>query len=135
MDEIGGFKPTGRVFHGPAADLVELVDEDDLRHTAIVFRSEYSDHPAINTALEVVLGFVESPMVTGLVEMVHHDVENSAFVYPTGQAYSVGEVIRTYADLGQVAGVRAGLEFMFAAGEILVEGAEAGDRGAQEANG
>jgi len=127
MDEIGGFKPTGRVFHGPAADLVELVDEDDLRHTAIVFRSEYSDHPAINSALEVVLGFVESPMVTGLVEMVHYDFAISAFVYPTGQAYSVGEVIRTHADMGKVAGVRAGLEFMFAAGEILVEGAEAGE--------
>jgi len=106
---------------------VELVNDSGYRHTAIAFHPEYRDHPAINSALAVVLGFLESPMVTGLVEMVDHDRDEAAFVYPTGQAWSVAEVNRTFADFGEAPGVRAGLELMYAVGEILVEAAETGE--------
>jgi hypothetical protein len=127
MNPIAGLSTTGRRLHGPASDLIELVSESGYRHTAIVFHPEYRDHPAINSALSVVVGFLESPMVTGMVELFSHDTSEGAFIYPTGQATSVAELNRTFADFGEAPGVRAGLELMFAAGEILIEAAETGE--------
>ncbi len=127
MNPIAGLSTTGRRLHGPASDLIELVSESGYRHTAIVFHPEYRDHPAINSALAVVAGYLESPMVTGMVELFTHDTSEGAFVYPTGQATSVAELNRTFADFGEAPGVRAGLELMYAAGEILIEAAETGE--------
>jgi hypothetical protein len=127
MNPIAGLSTTGRRLHGPASDLIELVSESGYRHTAIVFHPEYRDHPAINSALSVVAGYLESPMVTGMVELFAHDTSEGAFVYPTGQATSVAELNRTFADFGEAPGVRAGLELMYAAGEILIEAAETGE--------
>jgi len=126
-DSIGGLAVTGRKLIGPASDLVELDSDNGLRHTAIVFHPEYRAHDAIGSALDVVLGFLESPMVTGLVELTGVDRDKGAFIYPTGEAWSVAEVIRLLADYGEPAGVRAGLELMYAAGQILVEAADVGD--------
>ena len=126
MQSIAGLTATGRKLVGPAADLVELTAENGLRHTAVVFHPEYRDHNALNGALTVVRGYLESPMVTGMVELVEHAPEEGAFVYPTGQTWSVAEVIRTQADVGEPAGIRAGLELMYTAGQILVEAAEVG---------
>ncbi|NOY27485.1 MAG: hypothetical protein GXP62_16605 [Oligoflexia bacterium] len=126
-DTICGLSVTGRKLIGPASDLVELDSDSGLRHTAVVFHPEYRGHNAISSALDVVLGFLESPMVTGLVELVGVDQDQGAFVYPTGEAWSVAEVIRLLADYGEPAGVRAGLELMYACGQILVEAADAGD--------
>jgi serine/threonine protein kinase len=117
---------TGRQWIGPASDLVEVEDEDGLKHTAIVFHEEWRQHPAITDALGVVLGFLESPMVTGLVELVHQDTTKGMFVYPTGMVWSVAEVVRLLSDRGERGGIRAGLELMYTAGQILVEGADAG---------
>jgi len=127
MDSIAGLTTTGRRIHGPASDLVELVAESGLRHTAVVFHPEYRESQAINSALSVVLGYLESPMVTGMVELVAHEPQQGAFVYPTGQASSVAEINRAYADLGEAPGTRAGLEFMYAAGEILTDASETGE--------
>ena len=80
---------TGRKWIGPASDLVEVEDRDGLKHTAIVFHEEWRQHPAITDALGVVLGFLESPMVTGLVELVERDASKGMFVYPTGMVWSV----------------------------------------------
>ena len=80
MNPIAGLDTTGRRLHGPASDLVELVNESGYRHTGVVFHPEYRDHHAINSALAVVLGYLESPMVTGMVEMVAHDRAEGAFV-------------------------------------------------------
>lgn len=126
MESIGGLVATGRKLRGPGSDLVELDSPKGLKHTAVQFHPEYRSHNAINDALSVVRGFLESPMVTGLVELVRDDPNEGAFIYPTGQVWSVAEVIRTMADLGEPAGVRAGLELMFAAGRILVEAADTG---------
>ena len=81
MDQIAGMSATGRKLLGPASDLWELQDDKGYRHTAIVFHPEYRKHNAINDALKVVLGFLESPMVTGLCELVAHDQNNAAFVF------------------------------------------------------
>ncbi len=127
METLGGFQKTGRVTRGPASDLVELLDEHGFPHTAIAFHAQYREHPAIGPALEVVKGFLEAPYVTGMVELVEHLPDEGAFVYPTGESWSVHEVIRKLADLGQTAGVRAGLELMYAAGQVLIEAAESGE--------
>ncbi len=127
METIGGLVPTGRRLRGPASELVELDSPKGLKHTAIVFNPEYRDHNGINDALAVVLGFLESPMVTGIVELVEHDRANGAFVYPTGQVWSIAEVVRYFADKGEVAGTRSALELMYEAGRILVDAAETGE--------
>jgi len=126
METLGSFERTGRVTKGPGSDLVELVDDGGLRHTAVVFHDVYRGHPAIGPALDVIVGFLEAPYVTGLVELVDRP-EEGAFVYPTGEAVSVYELVRGLADAGETGGVRAGLEILYAAGEILVEAAEAGE--------
>lgn len=127
MSPIAGMTPTGRSRVGPASDLVEVQDEDGVVHTAIVFHEQWRDHSAITDALGVILGFLESPLVTGLVELVGHSPEEGAFLYPTGQVRSVSDLVRALSDCGQVGGVRAGLELMYTAGQILTEGAEAGE--------
>lgn len=128
METIAGYTVTGRQLRGPASDLVELSAQNGLRLTAIVFHPEYRGHRALNEALDVVRGFLESPLVTNLCELSGEDKDAGAFVYPTGQCWSVAEVIRALADMGQPEGhVRAGLELMHAAGEILIEAAERGE--------
>ena len=127
MDTIAGYARTGRQLLGPASDLVELQSSSGQRLTSVVFHPEYRGHNAINAALDVVVGFLEAPMVDGLAELVAHDRANAGFVYPTGQAWSVAEVIRTLSDLGECAGVRAGVELMKQCGTILVEAAEVGE--------
>lgn len=126
MQKIGRFTMTGRKLLGPGADLIELDADNGLRHTAIVFQPQYRAHRAINEALDVVRGFLEAPLVSGLVELVDHDREQGAFIYPTGQSWSVAEVIRALADMGESGGLRAGLELMYAAGQILTEASEIG---------
>ncbi|MFZ5477509.1 MAG: hypothetical protein ACOZNI_12105, partial [Myxococcota bacterium] len=127
MSNLSGYTRTGRVQLGPGSDLVEMQTADGQRHTAIVFHPEYRSHNAINAALGVVLGFLESPMVSGLTDLGGYELSESSFAYPTGQAWSVAEVIRTLSDLGEVGGVRAGVELMARGGEILVEAAETGE--------
>ncbi len=126
MLAIPGFVDTQRVLKGPGADLVELESTEGYLHTAVVFHPEYRKHPAITRALSVVLGFLESPMVTGLSELVAHDYQQGAFVYPTGRCWSLAQVVRTLAEMGKTAGLRAGLELMYSAGEILVDASEMG---------
>jgi hypothetical protein len=126
MESVAGFATTGRRLVGPGADLIELTSDNGLRHTAVVFHPEVRDHDSLNSALDVVRSYLESPMVTGMVELVEHDRDEGAFVYPTGQVWSVAEVIRNLADAGETAGIRAGLELLYAAGQILVEAADVG---------
>jgi hypothetical protein len=126
MESIAGLTCTGRQLLGPASDLVEVENDNGLCHTAIVYHKEYRQHSAITDALGVVLGFLESPLVTGLVELVGRDAEAGALIYPTGPVWSLAEVIRIMSDGGKAGGVRAGLELMYTSGQILVEGAEAG---------
>ena len=129
MDSIAGYATTGRRLKGPASDIVELTGDRGQMLSAVVFHPEFRTHRGINEALDVVARFLEDPMVPDLVEMVGRDQELGAFVYPTGQVWAVADVIRILADLGETAGVRAGLELMHRAGTVL---AEAADFGASE---
>jgi len=128
METIAGFLRTGRTTLGPGADLIELSSDDGFRHTAIVFHPACREHPAIGPALEVVKGYLEAPYVTGLLELTAHEREAGAFVYPTGEAWSVAEVVRILGDQGRTGGIRAGLELMYAAGQVLGEAAESGEQ-------
>ncbi|MCB9675043.1 MAG: hypothetical protein H6737_07995 [Alphaproteobacteria bacterium] len=117
-------KSTGRLLAGPGGSLVELTDDRDLKHMAVVFDPAYRDHPCLNGDLEQRIGFMEAPEVTGLARMVAHTPEEGAFVYPTGTVWSVAEVVRELASMGEVGGVKAALELCFMTGEILVEAAD-----------
>lgn len=128
METIAGFLRTGRTTLGPGADLIELSSDDGFRHTAIVFHPACRDHPAIGPALDVVIGYLEAPYVTGLLELSAHERDAGAFVYPTGEAWSVAEVVRILGDGGKTGGIRCGLELMFAAGQVLAEAAESGEQ-------
>jgi len=129
MDTVAEFSDTGRSIRGPASDLVEVTSSNGLRHTAIVFHPEFRSHRGINTDLDVVIGFLESPLVTGLSDLVARDESVGAFVYPTGQAWSISEVIRSLSDLGCRDGhIRGGLELMSIAGQILTEASDRGQR-------
>jgi hypothetical protein len=102
-------------------------DEDGVVLTALIYHSDWRQHPAITDALGVIIGFLESPLVTGLVELVGHVPAEGVFLYPTGSVRSVAEVVRMLSDRGERGGIRAGLELMYTAGQILVEGAESGE--------
>ncbi|MCO4744019.1 MAG: hypothetical protein KC912_04475 [Proteobacteria bacterium] len=126
MDSIAGMKPTGRRISGPASDLIELEADNGLKHTAVAFKEVFWERPGITSSLTVILGFLESPMVTGLVELVHRDPDEGLFVYPTGSVWSVAEVIRAMSNAGRVPGIRAGLELCYVAGQVLMEAGESG---------
>lgn len=128
MTTIAGMQTTGRQLRGPASDLIELEGGNGLRHTAVSFHPQYRSHNGINDALTVVQGFLETPLVTGLMELVAQDRDHGAFIYPTGQVWSVAETIRLLADNGQTAGIRAGLELMYGCAQVLIEAADAGER-------
>jgi serine/threonine protein kinase len=127
MSSIAGHTGTGRKLIGPASDLFEVEDAEGLKHTAIVFHDEWRAHPAITDALGVIKGYLESPLVTGLVELTGHAPGDGAFLYPTGKVWSVAEIVQALSDRGERGGIRAGLELMYTAGQILTEGAEAGE--------
>jgi len=126
MVEIAGLTATGRQLKDPAATLVELENDDGLRHTSIVFDDALTGHEALTLNVELVQSFMEYPMVKGLVEMSHCDLTKSAFTYPTGNVWTLTEVMRIYRDVGQVAGVRAALELCYLCAEIIKEAGETG---------
>ena len=59
MLEFGGFKPSGRQYAGPASDLVELVADSGLKHTAIVFKEKFREHEALHLDVELIRSFLE----------------------------------------------------------------------------
>ena len=126
MVEIAGLTATGRQLKDAAATLVELEDDDGLRHTSIVFDEAVRGHEALTLNVRLVQSFMEYPMVKGLVEMSHCDLEQAAFTYPTGNVWTLTEVMRIYRDVGQEAGVRAALELTYLCAEILHEAGETG---------
>jgi hypothetical protein len=126
MVEIAGLTATGRQLKDPAATLVELENDSGLRHTSIVFDDSLRGHEALTLNVELVQSFMEYPMVKGLVEMSHCNLEHSTFTYPTGNVWTLTEVMRIYQDIGQVVGVRAALELCYLCAEILKEAGETG---------
>lgn len=122
---FGGMAPTGRRLVGPASDLVE-VDGRGQRWTAVVFHENCRRHPALVDAVRPIQNFLAKPLVTGLVALEQQIPDEGAFIYPTGNVWSVAEIVRTLADLGQTGGVRAGLELTYLAAQVLHEASESG---------
>ncbi|MEZ4234761.1 MAG: hypothetical protein R3F59_01070 [Myxococcota bacterium] len=125
-DTIAGMARTGRRVAAPAADLVELVAGNGLKHFALVHRPTWQGHPLLTTELQTRLGFMEQPDTTGIARLVAHDPDTATFVYPTGTVWPVAEVVRTFADTGGAAGVKAGLELCYLVAEALVEASDGG---------
>lgn len=130
MPPVSSFTPTGRQQLGPASDLLELQNQSGEFFTAIRFHPEYQKHNVLNNALFTVLGFLESPMVDGMPDLIAYDLESSTFVYPTGKTWSIAEIVQVLADQGQCGGPKAGMELMLKAGRILVEATEMGESAA-----
>ena len=110
---------------GPDADLVPL--DGGSKH-AIVFHAPFRGLAPLNSGLEAVASFLEMPMAAGVAGLVSRDPATGTFVYATGQAWSVAEIVGTLAAKGEVGGVRAGLELCELTALILQEGAELGHK-------
>jgi hypothetical protein len=117
---------TGRRIAGPVSELVELESDDGILHTAIVFDEKYRGLPVLTQAIELARGFMEFPMVAGLVELSHFLPKDGAYVYPTGNARSLAEIIKYYRDTKSKFSKRAALELCYLAGLILQEASETG---------
>ncbi|MEZ4319887.1 MAG: hypothetical protein R3F61_20420, partial [Myxococcota bacterium] len=118
--------PTGRELRDPAANLVECVDSKGLKHTVVAFDEGYRGHTALTTGVELILSFMEYPMVTGLVECIDADMAQARFAYPTGTIWTLKEVMRGFDQVGQAVGARAALEICYLGGMILHEAGETG---------
>jgi hypothetical protein len=126
VEEWFGLQPTGRQFREPTGTAVELVDAEGLICTGLAFDAPWHGHAALTRPISLVRSFLEYPMVVGLVELTHVDLDHARFTYPTGTVYSLKEVMRIHGDLGLPVGPRAALELAWLAGHVLVEGAQNG---------
>ena len=126
MDPIGGRKPTGRQFAGPCTDLVEFIDDDALRHIALVYHDEWSDHDGLGSPMDRVRGLMSKTGVIGLPNLVDVSSDNRTWMYATGTAWSVAEMVRALTEAGQKGSIRAGLELCYLAAEVLLEASDLG---------
>ncbi|MEO0601525.1 MAG: hypothetical protein AAF211_08820, partial [Myxococcota bacterium] len=126
MKQYFGLRPTGRQFKDAGSTLVELIDEAGLRHTAIVLFDPFLEDADLGLDFRGVQSFLEHPMVTGLVELRHHDLLTGVFVYPTGPMWSIREILRIARDRKSALGVRTAIELGILGTEILVEASETG---------
>lgn len=124
MQTIAGMQGTGRRLTGPGISLEEVANGKGVKHSVLLVDAAHRDHPTLHSDLEFGIGFMEQPEVTGLVRLASHSPDEGAFVYPTGTVWSVAEIVRELASVGEVCGIKAGLELCYMAGEILVEAAD-----------
>ncbi|MEQ1572543.1 MAG: hypothetical protein ABMA64_43385, partial [Myxococcota bacterium] len=125
---------TGRRVAAPALDLVELVAGNGLKHLALVYHDRWKGHPLLSAELQERIGFMEQPPSSAIARLVSHEPETGTFVYPSGTVWTVGEVVKTFADGGAAAGVKAGLELCYLVGEALVDAVDAAPRVARHGN-
>ncbi len=116
--EILGMK-VQREYKGPAARLVELLDDNDRNYVGIVFYEQFRNHSALTNSLDGLMGFLQCPVARGITPLHSYGYEQGAFIYETGKCKSVAELIRQASDLGLSPGPRAGLELMVQSMEIL----------------
>jgi hypothetical protein len=126
VDEWFGMTPTGRQLREPTGTLHEAEDSSGVRHTVMAFDEIYRGHPALHRGIKLVESFLEHPMVVGLVELRAWNAQTARFCYPTGYFWTLKDLLRIYADMSMVLGLRAGLELGYLVGQILVEAAENG---------
>ena len=108
-----------RKFKGPASHLVSLQDSQNRHFVGIVFYDRYLNHSAITNSLEGLMGFLQCPVAKGITPLYTYDSKKAGFIYETGKAKSVAEMIRQASDLGLKPGPRAGLQLIVEVAEIL----------------
>ena len=117
--------PTGRTVDDPLGQLVELKDAEGQVHTALAMEGPASRTTA--KSVELVLSFLEYPMVTGLAELSHHALEHGVFIYPTGSSLTMLELQRRHAEVAKVMGLKAALELGKIAADILADAVDVGE--------
>lgn len=128
MDTLGSMTRTGTRLAGPASDLVELQNDKGLTHLGIAFHRRYRDSDAITTELRGIRGFMEHPDVCDLAELVEVVPESGAFIYPSGNAVPVAQMLEELARMGEPGGVKAGLELCYLTATILQDAYDRGER-------
>lgn len=126
MNEYFGLRPTGRQFKDSGSTLVELEDDQGLRHVAIVLYDPFLENADLGLDFRGVLSFLEHPMVRGLVELKHHDLLTGIFVYPTGPMWTIREVLRIARDREKPLGLKTALELGILGTQILIEASATG---------
>jgi hypothetical protein len=110
----------------PTGSLVELLNRDGVHHLAIYFDEAYHNHHCLTGSVQLVESFLQFPMVVGLAELSRWDKRQGAFLYPTGQVWTLAEILRTAREKRAPLGVRAGVELCVLAGQILTEAHDVG---------
>jgi hypothetical protein len=128
MDTLGGMTRTGVKVTGPASDLVELEDAKGLKHTGITFHRKYRDHACLTSDLVQIAPFLERPDVCDLLELVERVPEQGAFIYPTGSVFPLADAFDVLSKMGEIGGVRAGLELCFRVAQVLQDAYTKADR-------
>lgn len=123
---LPGMKETGRRLSSPFGQLVQLESDRGLKHTALVFDPVLRGAECLNAELQASIPFMESPGVSGIVPLVQYDRAAGSFVYSSGTVWSIAEVVRAFADLGETCGHRAGLELAYVTSQILIAASEKG---------
>ena len=116
--EMFGMK-VSREYKGPAARLLDLLDDRDHSYVGIVFHDQYKNHPALTDSLDGLIGFLQNPMARGIIPLHKSEQVSGVFIYETGKCKSIAELIRQASDLGLSPGPRAGLEMMVQTMDIL----------------
>ena len=123
---FSGLETTGREMRDPTGSLVELLSRDGIHHLAIYFDEAYHNHHCLTGSVQLVESFLQFPMVVGLAELSRWDKRQGAFLYPTGQVWTLAEILRTAREKRKPLGVRAGVELCVLAGQILTEAHDVG---------
>lgn len=126
MDPIGGRTPTGRHLAGPCTDLVELTDREGLKNLALVYHPNWRGHASLGAPMDRIRGLMSKTGVIGLPPLVDVDAAAGAWIYATGSAWSLAEIVRGLASAGQTGSIRAGLELCYLAAEVLLEASDLG---------
>jgi hypothetical protein len=102
--------------------VVELQDDAGLKRAAVVFQGVHAEHPGLGAGLNAVRGAMASPSVPGLAPLLA--VDGAAWVYASGTAWTVAEIVQGLADVGAKGSVRAGLELCYLVADTLLEASE-----------
>ena len=91
----------------------------DRHFVGVAFYERYRNHPAITDSLDGLMEFLQCPVAKGITPLYRYDAVRASFVYETGKAKSIAEMIRQASDLGMKPGPRAGLQLIVEVAEIL----------------
>lgn len=124
MAQFFGMRATQRQLTDPVGKVVELVDAHDELFTALLF--EHPPPASWIQSTELVLSFLEYPMVMGLAELAHHDLGRGWFAYRTGPSWLASELMNHHGSTARAMGPRAALELVEVIAGILADAGHIG---------